>query len=137
MAFAVYLSMKAANASPDLTLITELQAACLAEGTVEQCLALQEDLDRAGHAAEANQMNALVAKVASEPSAALASKAASLLATMKQRGHKASEEANEQENKQPAAHKEQTANSQWQTIIILTPQYSYMFTHSQYSTRRK
>ena len=106
MAYAVYLSMKApagdsgggggggGGASLGVDDLVQLQRACLAEGTLEQCLNLEHELRALGHQATSADRSALVVKLAAEPSAAMTSRATALFtATIQREGHTPSEAA--------------------------------------------
>ena len=73
--------------------LVQLLRACLAEGTLEQCLNLEHELTALGHQATSAERSALVVKLAAEPSAAMTSRATSLFTAIQRDGYTPSEAA--------------------------------------------
>ena len=81
-AYAVQLTMKAAGMELASEVLASLMRACVTSGTVEQCLALQVDLDARGEPLDVSRTSKLIVKMA-EASPALASKGAEMLRELK------------------------------------------------------
>ena len=81
------------GASLGVDALVQLLRACLAEGTLEQCLNLEHELTALGHQATSGDRSALVVKLAAEPSAAMTSRATSLFTAIQRDGYTPSEAA--------------------------------------------
>ena len=78
-AYAVHMTMKEAGMALSAEVLGVLQGACLEEGTLEQCLTLQAELDRQGVPADTGRLNKMAAKVANEAPSGHLPKATALL----------------------------------------------------------
>ena len=87
-AYAVQLTMKSAGMELASEVLASLLRACIAAGTVEQCLALHADLDGRGEHSDVARTSKMIVKMA-ESSSALASKGAEMLRELKAKADEA------------------------------------------------